>query len=79
MTQYEPGHLVSMTTAVPLLGPAAMRFTFESVGGGTRLSRDGELGLRRAERLLGPILTRLLRKGWRHEMANLKRLIEARP
>ena len=77
--QYEPGRFISMTTAVPLLGHAAMRFTFESVGGGTRLSREGELGLGRAERLLGPILTRVLRKRWRHEMANLKRLIEARP
>ena len=76
--QYEPGRFISMTTAVPLLGRAAMRFTFESVGGGTRLSREGELGLGRAERLLGPILTRVLRKGWRTEMANLKRLIEAR-
>ena len=76
--QYEPGRFISMTTAVPLLGRAAMRFTFESVGGGTRLSREGDLGLGRAERLLGPILTDVLRKGWRTEMANLKRLIGAR-
>jgi hypothetical protein len=79
VTQYEQGTFIAMTTAVPLLGHAAMRFTFESVGGGTRLSREGEFGLGRAEGLLGPILTRLLRKGWRTEMANLKRLIEARP
>ena len=43
------------------------------------LSRGGEFELGRAEGLLGPILTRVLRKGWRIEMANLKRLIEARP
>lgn len=79
VTRYEPGHLISVTTAVPLLGHGAMRFTFEGVGGGTRLSRGGEFGLGRAEGLLGPILTRLLRRGWRTEMANLKRLIEARP
>lgn len=79
VTQYEPGHLISMTTAVPLLGHAAMRFTFESVGGGTRLSREGEFGLGRAQGLIGPILSRFLHKGWRTEMANLKRLIEARP
>jgi uncharacterized protein YndB with AHSA1/START domain len=79
VTEYEPGHLISLTTAVPLLGHGSMRFTFDSVGGGTRLSRGGEFGLGRAEGLLGPILTRVLRKGWRIEMANLKRLIEARP
>lgn len=79
VTQYEPGHLISVMTAVPLLGRGAMRFTFEGVGGSTRLSREGEFGLGRAEGLLGPILKRLLRRGWRTEMANLKGLIEARP
>jgi uncharacterized protein YndB with AHSA1/START domain len=78
VTQYEPGQRISLTTAVPLLGRGTMRFTFASVDGGTRLSREGEFGLGRAEGLLAPILTRMLRKGWRTEMANLKRLIEAR-
>ena len=78
VTQYEPGQLIDFTTAVPLFGQATMRFTFVSVDGGTRLSRAGELGLGRAEPLLAPIVTRLLRKGWRTEMANLKGLIEAR-
>ena len=67
----------SYDATVPLIGLAPGGFTFESVGGGTRLSRWGELDLGRAERLLAPILTRLLRSGWRTELANLKRLIEA--
>lgn len=79
VTQYEPGHRISMMAAVPLLGRAAQEITFETVGGGTRLSRKGELELGRAEGLLGPILLRVLRSGWRIEMSNLKRLIEARP
>ena len=79
VTEYEPGHLLSVTTTVPLLGHGAMRFTFESVGGGTRLSREGEMELGRTAGLLGPILARLLLRRWRTEMANLKRLIEAHP
>ncbi len=79
VTRYEPGHLISITAAIPLLGQAAGGFSFETVGGGTRLSRVGELELGRAEGLLGPTLGRVLRRGWRTEMSNLKRLIEARP
>jgi uncharacterized protein YndB with AHSA1/START domain len=78
ITQYEPGHIIAYTAAIPLLGHTTGGFTFESVGGGTRLSRWGELELGRAEGLLGPILTRVLRGGWGTEMSNLKRLIEAR-
>ena len=79
VTQYEPGHRISITAAVPLLGHTAGGFTFETVGDGTRLSRDGELELGRVEGLLGPILMRVLRSSWGTEMSNLKRLIEARP
>jgi Polyketide cyclase / dehydrase and lipid transport. len=79
VTQYEPGHLIAYAAAIPLLGHTTGGFTFESVGGGTRLSRWGELELGRAEGLLGPILARVLRGGWGTEMSNQKRLIEARP
>jgi uncharacterized protein YndB with AHSA1/START domain len=79
VTRYEPGHLLSYDAAVPLIGHAPGRFTFESVGGGTRLSRAGELKLGRAERLLGPVLIRVLRSGWGTELSNLKRLVEAPP
>jgi uncharacterized protein YndB with AHSA1/START domain len=79
VTQYEPGQLISVRTAVPLLGHGATGFTFVSVGDGTRLSRWTEAGLGRAEGLLGPLLTRLVRRGQRTELSNLKRLIEARP
>lgn len=79
VTQCEPGHLLSYAAAVPLIGHATGSFTFESGGGGTRLSRGGQLKLGRAEGLLGPSLTRVLRSGWGTELSNLKRLIEARP
>jgi uncharacterized protein YndB with AHSA1/START domain len=77
VTQYEPGHLVSYAVAVPLLGHVTGGFVFENVGGATRLSRWSDLS--QANRLLGPILARVLRRTQGSEMSNLKRLIEARP
>ena len=77
VTQYEPGHLLSYDATVPLIGNTSGSFTFESVAGGTRLSRAGALDLGRAEGLLGPALARVLRGGWKTELSNLKRLVEA--
>jgi uncharacterized protein YndB with AHSA1/START domain len=79
VTQYEPRHLISFTSDVKLLGRVTGGVTFENVGGATRLSRWSEADLGRANRLLGPILARLVRWGQGSEMSNLKRLIEARP
>jgi uncharacterized protein YndB with AHSA1/START domain len=42
-THYEPPQLVSFTAEVPLIGHLVGGFTFESIGGGTRLSRWTEL------------------------------------
>ena len=79
VTRYEPGHLLSYDAAVPLIGNTTGSFRFESVDGGTRLSRGGELNPGRAEALLGPILARVLRSGWGTELSNMKRLAEASP
>jgi hypothetical protein len=78
-TRYEPPHLVSFSAVVPVLGDLAGGFTFESVGGQTRLSRWSELdggGLRGA---IGSILAPIVRRSQGTELSNLKRLIEARP
>ena len=79
VTEFEPGRHVSFDATVPLLGHAAQTFTFEADAQGTRVAREAQLGLGRAEGLLGPLLLRLLGSGWRTELSNLKRLIEARP
>jgi uncharacterized protein YndB with AHSA1/START domain len=78
VTQYEPGRLISITSAVPLLGHATGGVTFQSVGGETRLSRWTELERGGARGLLGAILAPVVRRAQGAELANLKRLIEAR-
>jgi uncharacterized protein YndB with AHSA1/START domain len=77
-TQYEPGHLISYTAAIPLLGRVIGGYTFEGVGGKTRLSRWTEADLGRAQGLLGSLVSRLVRRTQGTELSNLKRLIEAR-
>ncbi len=79
VTQFEPGRLIGIAADVKLLGHVPGAVTFENVAGRTRLSRWTEVDLGRAERLLGPLLARLLRSGQGTELANLKRLIEAGP
>jgi hypothetical protein len=78
-TRYEPPHLVSFTAVVPGIGDLIGGFTIESVDGQTRLSRWTELkagGLRGA---IVSILAPIVRRSQGTELANLKRLIEARP
>jgi uncharacterized protein YndB with AHSA1/START domain len=77
-TEYEPERLISYTAAVPILGHVIGGYTFESVDGGTRMSRWTEAELGRAEGLLGPLAARLFKRAQGTELASLKRLIEAR-
>jgi uncharacterized protein YndB with AHSA1/START domain len=77
-TAYEPGRRISYTAAIPLLGQVIGGYTFERVDDGTRLTRWTEAELGRAEGLLGPLFARSLNSTQGTELANLKRLIEAR-
>ena len=77
-TSVERDRLVSFTADVAVLGRILGGFTFETVGASTRLARWSELqpgGLRGA---LGSLIAPLVRSAQQTEMANLKRLIEAR-
>jgi uncharacterized protein YndB with AHSA1/START domain len=77
-TTVERNHLLAYTSDLPLLGRILGGATFETVGTSTLMSRWSESqagGLRGA---LIRLLTPLLLRAQRTEMANLKRLIEAR-
>ena len=76
-TRYEPGHLISFTADVALVGRLIGGFTFERVGEETRLSRWTELEHGGARELLGKLLAPVVRRAQGTELANLKRLIEA--
>jgi uncharacterized protein YndB with AHSA1/START domain len=78
-THYAPPLLVSFTAVVPLMGPLIGGFTFERVGGGTRISRWAELEATGARGMLGTVLAPVVRRAWSTELANLKRLIEQVP
>ena len=77
-TRYEPPHLVSFTAVVPFIGDLIGGFTLESVDGGTRLSRWGELNAGGLKGAIGSALAPVVRRSWSTELSNIKRLIEAR-
>ena len=77
-THYDPLNLVSFTAEVAVIGHLVGGFTFERVGTETRLSRWTELRSGRAKELLGRLLLPIVRRSQGTELANLKRLIEAR-
>lgn len=77
-TRYEPGRLIAFEAEVAVLGNLIGGFTFESVGTATRLSRWTELGSGGARGILGRLLMPIVRRSQGTELANLKRLIEAR-
>lgn len=77
-TRYDPGRLISFTADVAVLGRLVGGFTFEGVGTETRISRWTELDGGGARGLLGRILLPLVGRSQGTELANLKRLIEAR-
>ena len=77
-TEYEPERVISYTAIIPILGQVIGGYTFETVDGGTRVSRWTQAELGRAEGLIGPLAARLFKRAQGTELANLKRLIEAR-
>ena len=78
VTEYEPKRALSYAAKIPLLRGVGARLTFEPAEEGTRLTRSTEVELRPALTWLQPILARVLRSAQETELANLKRLIEAR-
>jgi len=77
-TTIERNSAISFTSDIPILGRIIGGFTFETVGTATRLSRWSEIppgGFRGA---LGALIGPLVKRTQRTEMANIKRLVEAR-
>ncbi len=76
VTQYEPNRKFGFKTTS---GPVSMQFTdtFESVEGGTKVSlaMEGETG--GFFKLAEPIMSRMVRRQFKNNYANLKDLLEA--
>ena len=77
-TSVERNRLIAFTSDIPILGRILGGFTFETVGESTRLSRWSEMKTGGFQGALGALLGPVVRRAQRTEMANLKRLIEAR-
>jgi len=77
-TAIERNSAISFTSDIPILGRIVGGFKFESIGASTRLSRWSVMSPGGFRGALGALIVPLVRRTQRTEMANLKRLIEAR-
>jgi carbon monoxide dehydrogenase subunit G len=76
LTEYEPYHSVGVIAKIGIAERASMRVAFEPTVTGTRLTRSGEIELIKVLRPIEPLLARVILGGWRHELGNIKRLLE---
>ncbi len=76
VTEYEPNSKFAIKSAS---GPVASKdeFTFESVAGGTKVTRVTEAELGGFFKLAEPLVARMLRRQFETNFANLKDLLEA--
>jgi len=78
ITEHEPDRLVTFESRS---GPTPFRYryTLEPTGAGTRLHLEGHIdgtGLPGPLGRLGPVASRLFKRGMRDNLARLKRLVE---
>lgn len=75
-TEYEPPHRAVMAGTSPN-APFVTALDFRQAGSGTRVDVTTDFNFRGAQRIIGPILTRLMARQWDQGLATLKRMMEA--
>ena len=77
VTEYEPGHAFGFqVTSGPMATRA--RYSVEPAGAGTRLTASGEVAATGLNKLLAPVLVGIVKRHSADDLANLKRILEAR-
>jgi len=75
VSEYVPNKVIVLQLSAGLV-TAQTGFTFEPVQAGTRLTHPSEIELGGWWKLITPILSPMLERDGREDMANIKRLIE---
>ena len=75
ISEYVPNKIISLQGSLGSM-TAQIRYAFEPVEGGTRMTGTSEVELGGLWKLITPILTPMLERDGREDMANIKRLIE---
>ena len=79
ITEWDPPHGLVMLMSGRPFGSVDTRYTLETVGKGTRLTRSGEIDGHGAMRVILPLLRPLLMHGMHDASRSLKKFIESRP
>ena len=77
VSEYVPNRIIALQASLGQIAAAQIRYSFEPVDGGTRMTGTSEVELRGLWKLITPILTRMLARDGREDMANMKRIMEA--
>lgn len=79
ITEWDPPHRLAMLMSGRPFGSVDTRYTLETVGKGTRLTRSGEIKGQGPMRVIFPLLRPLLMRGMHDASRSLKQFIESRP
>jgi len=76
VSEYVPNRIIALQASLGQIAAAQIRYSFEPVDGGTRMTGTSEVELHGAWRLITPILNLMLERDGREDMANMKRIME---
>jgi len=76
ISEYVPNKIISLQGSLGSM-TAQIRYAFEPVEGGTRMTGTSEVELGGLWKLITPILTPMLERDGREDLANVKRIMEA--
>lgn len=78
ITEWDPPHVLALSGALPF-GPIVARYTFETVGNGTKMVRSRDVEPQGPLKLLSPLLVPYARRRMRAATRDMKQFIEGRP
>jgi carbon monoxide dehydrogenase subunit G len=76
VSEYVPNRMIALQASLGQIAEAQIRYSFEPVDSGTRMTGISEVELHGAWRLITPILNLMLERDGREDMANIKRIME---
>ena len=76
VSEYVPNKIIALQASLGQIAAAQIRYSFEPVEDRTRMTSTAEVELHGAWRLIAPLLSPMLERDGREDMANIKRIME---
>jgi hypothetical protein len=76
VSEYVPNRIIALQASLGQIAAAQIRYSFEPVEDRTRMTSTAEVELHGAWKLITPLLSPMLERDNREDMANIKRIME---